>query len=259
MFDGLVLMQRFTAKAYAAKTKRKIDEARLSKTGAQLLEKDRDAVEKLEILGEGFENSNRKVELLKVPQAYAVFRELIVYYGIVQLLQLANEKKITALEQLLRSLPAKPQRSPWMNIGGQLMPASSVRTLISNIRNGKIGGWDEVHQFYRSQGENYPRQKRNHAFASMLEVLNIPPSRLTKKLFTELVRQAIHTREWMTKCIYTSREKDYKNPFRKMVYENEEEMEKVIGKLQDNAFIRQQQEELAVFKKQAEAILDKLS
>jgi hypothetical protein len=35
-----------------------------------------------------------------------------------------------------------------------------------------------------------------------------------------------------------------------MVYDNKAEMEKVIGKLEDNVFINQQKEELKYFKKQ---------
>jgi hypothetical protein len=43
---------------------------------------------------------------------------------------------------------------------------------------------------------------------------------------------------WMVKGIYESRAKDYANPFRRMVYESQKEMEKVVGRLKDNAFIR---------------------
>ena len=59
-----------------------------------------------------------------------------------------------------------------------------------------------------------------------------------------LLRQSIGTKEWMTKEIYASRAKDYTNPFRKMVYDPPEEMNAVIGRLQDNSFIRQEKEAL---------------
>jgi hypothetical protein len=61
-------------------------------------------------------------------------------------------------------------------------------------------------------------------------------------------------KEWMVKGIYESRAKDYANPFRKMVYDSQKEMEKVVGSLKDNVFIRQQREQLAQFKKQVAAI-----
>ena len=59
----------------------------------------------------------------------------------------------------------------------------------------------------------------------------------------------------MTAGIYESRAKDYRNPFRKMVYDTEAEMEKVIGKLKDNSFIGQQQEELKEYKKQVTELI----
>ena len=58
----------------------------------------------------------------------------------------------------------------------------------------------------------------------------------------------------MVEKIYDSRSKDYQNEFRKMIYDSEAEMESVIGKLDDNVFIKQQQEELKSFQKQIEAI-----
>jgi hypothetical protein len=48
--------------------------------------------------------------------------------------------------------------------------------------------------------------------------------------------------------IYDSRAKDYQSEFRKMIYDNDAEMESVIGKLDDNVFINQQREELQEFK-----------
>jgi hypothetical protein len=63
----------------------------LLKTGAQLLDENI-GIDKLEILADGFENSSRKVELLKTGEAYHHFKKQIIYYGVSQLLQLIKEK-----------------------------------------------------------------------------------------------------------------------------------------------------------------------
>ena len=52
----------------------------------------------------------------------------------------------------------------------------------------------------------------------------------------------------MVERIMQSRAKDYQNEFRTMVYDNQEEMNEVVGKLDENAFIQQQEEEFSVFK-----------
>ena len=54
------------------------------------------------------------------------------------------------------------------------------------------------------------------------------------------MENSITTKTWMGKGIYTSRAKDYSNPFRKMVYESNDEMNAVIGRLEDNQFIQDQ-------------------
>ncbi len=241
MFDGLELMKIATAKAYVAKSKKNSKEKDLLKTGELLLNKNIPGAEELEILATGFENSQRKVELIKVPDAYRLFYELIVYYGITELLHFIEQKNISSWQQLLKALPAKPIRTGWKNIGGQLMPESSVETLMSNIRSGKTGSWDEVHAFYRQKSESYAADKFRHAFASLLELLKLTPAKFTKKLFLQLLQQAGATKEWMVSGIYESRAKDYSNPFRKMLYDTEKEMEKVTGALKDNSFIKEQQ------------------
>ena len=88
-----------------------------------------------------------------------------------------------------------------------------------------------MHDFYIAQGDHYALDKINHAYTSLLEILHITPKQFTPELFKQLLQQAIITREWMCKGIYDSRAKDYTNPFRKMVYETNEEMNKVIGVL----------------------------
>ncbi|HMK25607.1 MAG TPA: hypothetical protein VK483_06215, partial [Chitinophagaceae bacterium] len=254
LFNGLQLMKQFTAKAYAAKNKKTITDKGLLKTVETLLETDPAEIAKLEILAEGFECSNRKTELVKVSEAYRLFKEMIIYYGVTELIRFIEQKNISSWQKLLQALPGKPVRNTWKNIGGQLMPEADLLTLTRNIRSGKINSWDEVHSFYNKKSAAYHHEKFRHAFASLLEILKLSPSRFTKKLFLDILQQAVITKEWMVKGIYDSRAKDYNNPFRKMLYETEKEMEKVIGKLGENSFIRQQQTAYASFKEKVDQL-----
>jgi hypothetical protein len=183
---------------------------------------------------------------------------LIVYYGITQLLPFIEKENISSFDQLVK-LIGKPVRSEWVNIGGQLVPKPAINTLIRNIHAGNINSWDDIHIFYKESSEQYHQHKRQHAFASMLEILQLNADGLTKKMFFQLLQQSVATKEWMVKGIYESRAKDYASPFRQMVYDSQKEMEKVVGKLKDNSFIRQQQEELVQFKKQVAAISKSLA
>jgi hypothetical protein len=207
----------------------------------------------------GWENTKRKTEVVKIPQTISVFKELIQYYGVMQIFNHLTTKKISNFEQLKKSLSAKIQRSQWLNIGGQLIQKDEVEKLKRNTVSGKVKNWDEVHNFYRQQGDFYDTDKLNHAYTSLLEILGITPKQFTPTLFKELLQKAITTKEWMCKGIYDSRAKDYSNPFRKMVYETNTEMNNVIGKLEDNSFIQEQLAALDAFKKQVKTAIKKLS
>src|SRR5687767_2173985 len=172
IMDSLKLLKELTGKAYAAQNK-KVAGKDLMKTGEALLENDPAKADKLEIFAHGFENNKRKAQLVRVPKAYAVFKELVVYHGMRQLLDFMERRKISSWEKLTQALPAKPVRNEWKNIGGQLMPSSSVQTLVRNIRSGRINSWDEVHDFYNKKSSQYPDDKFQHAYASMLEVLKL--------------------------------------------------------------------------------------
>ena len=206
----------------------------------------------------GWENTKRKTELHKVPQAVLIFKELIRYYGTIELLTHFLQNKFVDFAAFKKSLSAKIQRSEWLNVGGQLIQKAEIENLKRNIKSGKVKSWVELHEFYRQQGLAYPADRLNHSYTSLLEILSITPRQFTPALFKQLLQQSLDTKEWMCKGIFDSRAKDYSSPFRKMVYDTNEEMNKVMGRLEDNSFIQQQLADLEVMKKQVKAIIRKL-
>lgn len=207
----------------------------------------------------GWENTNRKTELHKIPKAIKIFKELIQYYGTTVLLSHFEKGKFEGFEAFKKTLLAKVQRSEWLNVGGQLLQRTEVEKLKRNTRSGKIKSWDELHDIYRQQGAAYASDKLNHGYTSLLEILHITPKQFTPALFKNLLQQAINMKEWMCKGIYDSRAKDYSSPYRKMVYETNEEMNKVMGRLEDNGFIQQQLADLETMKKQVKSLLKKIN
>lgn len=206
----------------------------------------------------GWENSKRPTELLKVPQAIKLFREVIRFYGTMELIGLCRNNSNRNFDELKKGLSARIQRSEWLNIGGQLIQKTEVDKLKRNIKSGKIRSWEELHLVYRQQGQQYPADRLIHGYTSLLEVLNITSKQFTPILFKQLLKQALETQEWICKGIFDSRAKDYSNPFRKMVYETPEEMNRVIGRLEDNAFIQDQLKELDELRKAVRSIARKI-
>ncbi len=257
IFDAIRLLKKYTGKAFAKKQNKKIDENGWVSLGGNLLETKDRILDELEILAEEFENAGRKVQLTKVQQAYTIFKELLVYYGVNQLLHLAWRNKTNDWDKFYETLPLRARRSNWLNIGGQLFPQPVVNTFKKEINSGKIKSWDDVHAFYTINAQIYPEQKLQHAFASLLEILQIKATGFDKKLFKGLVQQALATREWMVKGIFESRAKDYHNPFRRMVYDNRKQMETVTGKLDENGFIKKKIAEMKDYREKTKTLQKK--
>ena len=251
IFDALDLLRKFTAQAY--KMEQHGSEAEIIKAGDVLLNEKRSEIK--EVSAYGFQNAKQPAQIIKVWEAYAIYKELIVFYGIEQLLNFITENNIDSFEKLKQSLPGNTTREQWKNIGGQLLPEIAVKNLLSGIKENKIKGWDEVHAFYEKNSNEYAAQKLQHAFSSLLEILEIDATGFTGQLFKETVERALETKEWMVKSIYDSRAKDYENEFRKMTYDDMKEMEEVMGKLGDNIFLQHQEDELKDFRKQIDDTL----
>jgi hypothetical protein len=182
-----------------------------------------------------------------------LYKELVIYYAVDQLLKFIADKKIISFNSLLKALPGKKKRSNWINAGGQLMEETELDKLKERITTGKIKSWDAVHAFYSNQSALYSERKLQHALASLVEITGT--KELTKQNLKLYLLQFLQTKEWMVKGIFDSRAKDYSNPFRKMIYETQAEMDEVIGKLKDNTFIQQQEKELKTTKAKIQKII----
>ena len=134
------------------------------------------------------------------------------------------------------------------------MPESDLLLLRKKINTDKIKSWDEIHAFYEAMGKKYEEQKTAHALSSLSEYLGINLKKITPEQFNSLLGTVVSTKEWMAKGIYDSKAKDFVNPYRKMVYDTTAEMNAVVGKLEDNSFIKEQVIELKRFKREISAI-----
>jgi hypothetical protein len=252
LFNSLIIMEEAVGRAYLTTQNKTIEYTSSESTviGKQLLQNNNVLVNDLEVIVEGVENSKRKTVIIKSLPAYQLFVELISYYATIQIIHFINRENITSLKTIINALPTDLERHNWLNIGGQLLPTKDVEQLKTDIKNGDIIGWNAVHDWYKQQGDVYDIKKLHHALACLATIKNWNLQKLTTKQLTRLLNDAVITKVWMVKGIYTAREKDYTNPFKQMVYDTNEEMNKVIGKLEDNSFINDQNEALELFKNQ---------
>lgn len=261
MIHAMALMEAATGKAWYLYTETdcsELTEKNYRQKGQDLLLNHPGDVAKLKILVKGVENSNREVHLLKVHKTYPLFRALIVLYAVKNVMQFVATNDIKTFDAI-HNIALTAQREPWHNVGGQLMPASTLHALKENIRVNKISSWADLHAQYEEIGKQYATDKLQHSIAALLYVQEKTIADFNIDFFDECLQASIQTQTFLTESIQKSRAKDYENPFRKMTYENEAEMDAVVGKLDDNSFIRQTQEELVTYKQKVKSLIKLLA
>ena len=249
MFDALPLLEIAVGEAYFRKEKpgKFFTETVCCAKGKELLLNGNAVIDTLQVEAKAFENSGRKTVIIKVRQAYTLFRQMIQYYGMINLIAFIEKNSIKSTDALIAALPSKLVRNQWLNVGGQLIPSIDVDLIRKKVREAKIKSWDNLHNVYSEYGNRYQDQKTLHALASLTETSGINLKKLDATKLNQLLTETLAVKEWIAANIYESRAKDYANPYRKMLYDTTEEMNKVVGSLTDNSFINGQQEELKEF------------
>lgn len=261
LFDALQLFETLTGRAWYEREQAGVtqSEADYAAKGKSLLLAEDPVIDELEIIAPDVENSKRKTVILRIGRAYHTFRELIVYYGMQQLVQLIEVKNVGTIAELRSALPTIGERNEWLNIGGQLLPLTEVEVLKNRIKENKIKSWDGVHDWYEAAGGKYADWKQRHALSCLSIITGFSLKKLDGVQLRQLLDGFINTQSWMNKGIHDSRAKDYDNAFRKMVYDTQEEMNLVMGKLEDNSFIHQQAQLFKELEQQITSIKTRLS
>lgn len=244
MIGGLRLLEKWTGKAAAGiqSPGATFTEEEYITKGKILLSDSSNFPDDLAVTIEGAEHSKRDCLILKPLQAWQVFSEMIEYYVSENVLGWIEEHEDWSIVKLNEMYEKRLPRSNWLNVGGQLIKSSEVEKLRRQITEYEIISWDQVHRFYNLQGANYPQDRLMHALASFAETSGI--TKIDSCALTNLFINYLATRTKLVEGIRKSRLKDYTNPFRKQVYENSEEMEAVLGKIDDTSFIIKQEAEL---------------
>lgn len=215
--------------------------------GRQILN-DKRKSDSMMLRGYGVEASKRPVIILKPYDAYHNYIDLILLYSSREILMYALRERISSLKTLEEKLNHE-DLNKWHNVGGQLIDDATLSTLKSDVISGGISSWDDLHERYKKIGNNYSVLKAKHAFQSLKRVFGIVGKELTQETLEETFKDSVVFNKRLAQITYESRKKDYDNPYRKMVYESTEEMDAVVGKLEDNSFIEYTFKEAEAYEK----------
>ena len=252
MFAALKLLERWTGRAaLRADGRASATDTLCEVRGRELLAADTTVVDTLEVLGERMENSGRKVVILKPRQAWNEYRKMIRYYGVRTLMAWLEAGMDRSLEGMTSGL-ARPRVTQWVNLGGQLVAASDVEDLKRRIL--RLETWDEIHAQYDHLWQRYADDKVRHALASLLDLEGLSAADLTAEAWHEMLDAAVATQYEIAERTYTSRAKDFQNPFKQITFDTPAEMREVMGSADENSFIEQVREESRRFAARAAAL-----
>nr|AXS01219.1 hypothetical protein [uncultured bacterium] len=207
-----------------------------------------------------FERSKRGQKIIKPFEGIASYRLMLHYYSVKTIAAFFDSRPgldFQGMCDLLGSPSPKERVTDWVNMGGQIVPAFRVDKLRREIGEGRYKNWDDIHDVYNLWDEEYQLDKCRHAWAVLAYIKNTenPPSAdMLKSEFAAVCE----IRRWIDRQIYESRDKDYRNPFKKATFRNQAEMENVLGKPGDNSFIKLVRRESAAFSEMIERVSGRL-
>jgi len=178
----------------------------------------------------------------KPGRGWRAYRDFCLYFGVRTLLDHFKVGPQTSLDSFLAGVGALakvPNSERWVNCGGQLVPAEDLDALRADIRSGRLGSWEAVHDRYNELWGQYPERKARYALYTLERALGAPIEAKDRRAWTSLLSGVRATFASICEAAYSSRRKDYEDPFRRMVYESEQEMVAVLGRVEDNSFLKE--------------------
>ena len=197
----------------------------------------------------GLEPQRRSAALLKPRQAFAAYREMLLYYALKTLADYLEERPELPYKDFVREMetcsPETSSRvSEWVNLGGQIVPAFRLDQLRDRIRQGSIDSWEGIHASYDDMAAAYALDRARHAWEVYRYLKGEPSAAKTShplsqsRAFRKELETLINLYRSIEKRVYHSKIKDLSDPFRSICYRNKEEMVQVLGRAEDNSFIK---------------------
>ena len=189
----------------------------------------------MDVTARGLENSKRGTVILEAFEGYHAYGDMMLYYGVTQLIEFLQSRDRGTLDVLIEALGAE-SGVEWTNLGGQLMPVEEVNRLVEDICSGVLNSWARVHERYGTLWEAYPLARQQHAYATLCDSIGV--ARLDKTHWHFALDRALTIQKTMCERVQAIREKDLRSPFAQALFRSPEEMEAVLGTVKDDAFIQ---------------------
>ena len=219
------------------------DSKQVKKLGRRLLQGDRKIVDELTVLGEGIENSQREVHILKAYDAYHAYGDMLIHYAMSSIMDDEN-LTINDIRRMVAETRGSKFEKQWINLGGQLVTEEDLDILRQDICNGTLDTWNDIHHRYNELWERYPTDKLRHALYALCTILDTDV--MTDDLWLQALSHEERIQRRISEQVYLSRKKDHDNSYRSATCRNAEEAQAIFGAPEDNKFVNLVREEMLI-------------
>ena len=201
------------------------------------------------------EHSNRPAVIKSPARAYHAYRQMLLRYAVKTLVEYLQDNEGATLTSMLEDLGNDPRVTDWTNLGGQLIPTHDVDQLREAIRTGQLGNWNAIHNAYDDAWARYPKQKQQHALATLRLLMG---DDISEEVWAQALSQSIEIQCYIRDQVYATRAKDYDNEYRQTTFDSEEERRAVTGQVEENDFVLQVREETQQYEMLVESLKAKV-
>lgn len=191
------------------------------------------------------ERGKRPARIIRPARAWKLYGELLDHYLAVNLI---HNRSFFSNYADLEAFWTKDEPLAWYNLGGQMVCEDDLSEMERDMaapagKPGRLDSWEALHDRYRQWGARYAAKKMGHSLACFQKKEGGRP--LSMALIEELTNRALEREREFLHSARRSREKDFSDPFRKMVYRDEEEMAAVLGNPGDDPFLKEKEASLS--------------
>jgi hypothetical protein len=211
----------------------------------------------LELPAGAIENSSRPTFVKRPRRSVAAYREMLTWYAAKAVLESLEggaaalgsaEARVAALEA---RLSASGRESAWDNLGGQIAPRSRVDELVGRARSGELRDWDAMHEGYARIAAAYADDAAAHAWACLRLLFGGGAGAALRSGLSELSSLS----RKVEKRVFETRAKDFSNRFRRATFESDAEFDAVMGRVEDNPFVKKTRADMRDLRARIDAIL----
>ena len=214
-----------------------------------------------EVLAREVEHSSRDCVLRKPCRAYKAYKDMLLWFAGREVLNYASshpdDSGWEALSKVLVPDSHNGLTMEWENLGGLLVSRARLEEVLRKAEAGAYPTWKEFHEEYASLSTIYPLDKLRYAWAVLGWLYpageNAKPgtaglSGPSKNTFLRALEDLAALTDFVAQQVYQSRAKDWSNSFRKATFRSEEEMFAVLGRPEENSFVKSTREDMKTLK-----------